>query len=205
MTTRGLWHAGVNYRVYRTIEPTTLPIAVDFVTEYVLKSPNDDVEDLLIEGYIAAMTDAAESQTRCALKPQTWALVLDAFPCSGRIELPRRPLIGRPEITYYDGNGDLQTLSASPETYLLVQPSRTAPAEVHPLVDATFPATQARPDAVTVTFEAGFEDPDDFEYRRIITGIALAVGELYKNPSLSVQAINNTPTTLDLNRFWRPF
>jgi hypothetical protein len=38
----------------------------------------------------------------------------------------------------------------------------------------------------------------------IRAGIGLMAGELYKQRSLSVQAINNSASQLQLSSFWRP-
>ena len=42
------------------------------------------------------------------------------------------------------------------------------------------------------------------EFLVLDAGIGLMVGEMYKLRSLSVHAVHNTPSALDLKRFWRP-
>ena len=81
---------------------------------------------------------------------------------------------------------------------------RYARAVLTPLSGAIWPTTASRPDAVTITYQAGYSDPNEGEYQLIKAGIGLMVGELYKQRSLSVQEPNNTAANLQLTRFWRP-
>ncbi len=187
------WDAGVRWFSRRTVAPTANVVSVAFVTDSVLKSPNGDMEDPLIEAYIAAATDMAEDDTQRALKPQTWEMVLSAFPASGRIVLERPPLIGYPTITYYDGDNVLQTLSGSPALVDVVTSGRYSKAEVRPLDGASWPSTMGRLDAVVVTYRAGFEDENDPELLKIAAGIGLKVAELY----------DQIDKKIDYSRFWR--
>lgn len=197
------WDWGVRWFTRRTVDPTTLPVTVEYIREHVLRTANEEHEDPHLERLIKAATDACEDATHEALMPQTWELTLSGFPC-GAIVLPRPPLVSVTTLAYVDDDGDDQVLAGSPAEYEVIPSGRFAKAKLTPLFDATWPDTRVQLDAVTVTYEAGYATAEDIP-ERYITGICLMVGELYKQRSLSVQSvIQNVPAVLQLERFWRP-
>ena len=167
------WDDCVTWRSERTVAPTELPVSMEFVYRKVLKSPNDSAESELIDAYIAAATQLAETTSQRALMPQTWRMTLDRFPPSGVIVLERLPLIGLPTVNYYDSDNAAQTLSGSPSQIQVLTHGDCKKAEVRPLSGETFPSTYSRPDAVTVTYEVGYEDTQDPEFQLICAGIGL--------------------------------
>lgn len=197
------WDKGVRHFARRTVNPTTLPLDVTYVAEKALRVLNDGDEDSFIEHCIWAATNAAEEATQRAIMPQTWEFVLDGFPSSGIIRLPRPPLIEITSVTYYDSAGDAGDLTGSPAEYESATSGQYQHAIIRPLANTLFPATQVRPDAVTITYRAGFEDEDDPLLKQINVGILLMVGELYKMRSLSVHEVHNTPSLLQLGHFWQ--
>lgn len=197
------WDHGITWVSRRTVEPTTLPVDVSYVQDRVLRLADLDAEYDYVESLIRASTQAAEDRTQRALTPQTWQMVLSGFPCSGRIVLERPPLVSVTSVAYYDRAGDAQELAVSPAEFLTVPSGAYSKAEIRPLAGETWPSTATRPDAVTVTYRCGYEEPTA-EYELIKVGIGLMVGELYKQRTLSVHAVHNTPSVLQLERFWRP-
>jgi uncharacterized phiE125 gp8 family phage protein len=155
---------------------------------------------------IQTATSMAEHDTGEALMPQTWEVVLSGFPTStsGRIVLPRAPLVSVDSIVYVDGDGEEQTLTGSPAMFRVKPSGAVALAEVEPLADEIWPTTLTQADAVTITFQAGYESADLIP-GPIRSGMCLAIAELYKQRSLSVQnTIQNVPSVLQLERFWKP-
>lgn len=73
------------------------------------------------------------------------------YPTSCSISLPKPPHISVDSITYYDADNVQQTLAT--DQYYVLLPYRQ-PATVQPVT--TWPATYCRPDAVQITFTAGF-------------------------------------------------
>lgn len=197
------WDHGVRWQTVRTVEPTSLPIDVSYVQDRVLRLADPDAEYDYVESLIRASTQAAERYTHRALEPQTWQMTLSGFPCGGRIVLPNPPLIRVLSVSYYDADGHVQSLAVSPAEFLTVPSGAYSKAEIRPLAGETWPSTATRPDAVTVTYRCGYEEPTA-EYELIKVGIGLMVGELYKQRTLSVHAVHNTPSVLQLERFWRP-
>lgn len=196
------WSDGIEISTVRTVAPTDLPIEPSFVSQYVLRVMNDDADVSWIERTIKAVTQHAEHVTQRALMPQTWQQVMSGFPCSGLIRLERPPLIAVSSVAYYDSDNALQELAGSPSQIDVIASGAYAKAIIRPVDGTTFPETYCRPDAVTVTFTAGFQDDTDPELELINQGIALMVGELYKLRSMSVQGAT-TPSVLQPERFWR--
>lgn len=197
------WDLDVNWFTRRTVAPTDLPVTADFIGNQVLRVVNGSADDEFIEAAITAATQQAEEETQRALMPQTWQMVLDRFPCSGKIHVERPPFLSVVSLAYYDADNAVQELAVSPAEFDVIPSGMYSKAIVKPLGAASFPATYCRPDAVTLTYRAGYDDPDDPELQTINLGIGLMVGELYKLRSLSVQAIHNTPSVLQTSRFWR--
>lgn len=101
-------------------------------------------EDTLIDSYIAAATDFVAQHTGRSLGTQTLKLTLSGF--ADPIPLPRGPVEAINEVTYYHG-GTSHTLSAS--SYLLDEDA------LFRVVGYTWPATDARPDAVSIEYTTG--------------------------------------------------
>lgn len=134
-------------------------------------------EDSVIQELLAVAASEVEARTCRVLLESTFALYLDRFPDSAPIVLPRAPLIAVDSIKYLDGDGVEQTLAA--EDYMVEL--RREPGRVHPWL--SWPATQAsRPDAVTITFRAGYANPDAIP-AALKHAIRLYVADVYLNRS----------------------
>jgi uncharacterized phiE125 gp8 family phage protein len=197
------WDCGISWFTRRTVAPVDFPVSVSFLRDLHVRAVNGGVEDEFFRATLAAATQAAEHDTQRALMPQTWEQVMSGFPTSGYIVLERPPLVEITSVAYYDEDNAAQTLAGSPAEYRIVPSGAYSKAQILPLAGETFPTTYARPDAVTITYECGYEDTTDPELVHIGHGIALMVGELYKQRTLSVQSVRNTPSVLDTRRFWR--
>lgn len=108
-------------------------------------------DDTLITALIVAARRLAEQQTGRALMTQSWKQTFDAFPAAA-IALDLPPLVSVQSVKYYDGDGNLQTLATTAYTvHTSAQIGLIAPA-----YGTTWPATQARLEAVEVAFTAGY-------------------------------------------------
>jgi uncharacterized phiE125 gp8 family phage protein len=139
--------------------------------------PHED--DDLVEAFIAAATDHLDGWSGIlgrALVNQTWRQDFAGF--GGCMRLPLAPVAadGVQSVTYYDGTNVEQTL---------------APAAYHVLVDGggpfvaltsgqAWPSTFARPDAVSVSFVAGYGNAAAVP-PAIKAAILMHVGHLYEN------------------------
>jgi uncharacterized phiE125 gp8 family phage protein len=110
----------------------------------------DDSEDTLMTGLIAAATDYVEQYTGRAIMAQTWELTFDEFADS--IALPKGPVTSVTSVNYYDINGDVQTLAASNYTVDLV----SDPQWVVKNSDASWPDTVDSINTVVIRFVCGY-------------------------------------------------
>jgi len=121
-------------------------------------------ESTVLTGFALAARETVEVISRRALITQTWELVLDAFPSSDTIELPRPPLQSVTSITYIDEDGVSHTFSSA--SYLVDtygEPGRIVLKEGY-----TWPSTTLQSaNGVVIRFVAGY-------------GAAAAVPEKYK-------------------------
>lgn len=133
-------------------------------------------EDALIAALVAAATEHAQTETRRQLVTATLRMTVDAFPACGVIALHRTPVQAITGITYVDQAGDTQTLA--PANYVV--DTASAPARVVRADAAVWPSTEPRPNAVAITFTAGYGAaaavPDGIK-----AWMLLQVGALYRN------------------------
>lgn len=198
MTTRP-WDYGITLRSRRTADPTDLPLTVAYVRDHVLRVANGTVEDTHIERLIMTAVDLYEDETQKAAMPQTWELILSGFPYA-QIELPRPPFISITSISYHDDDDASQTWGGSPAEYVVTPSGRYVPAVLTPVVDSSFPSTATRADAVTITYQCGHAGA---MLESELTGMALVIGELYKQRSLSQVGTSIVAAPIQTARFWK--
>lgn len=161
-------------RLRRIDGPASEPVTVAEVKAHLNVTSTDD--DARLATYITsarAELDGRYGLLGRALMPQTWELLLAAFP-DGEIEIPLPPLRSLTSIKYYDGNNVLQTLDIA--AYEIDATSE--PARVYPTT--SWPSTYTRPNAVIVKFAAGYAKAD-LVPEPLKTAIKLRVQKLYDN------------------------
>ena len=205
------WYYGLQPPILRrTVAPTDYPLDVSYLRDQHLRVTNGTAEDAFIDLALQAAIDACETHVFTAprphrvLMPQTWEQRMSGFPAGGRIVLQRAPVISVTSLTYYDSDGAEQVLTGSPEEYLYFPNGDYEPAEIRPLVDTDFPSTTSRLDAVTITFEAGYalSDGNVTVPARILQGLALMVGELYKQRTISQVGTSIVEAPITVKRLW---
>lgn len=139
----------------RTVAPADLPVTLEDMKSYCVVMHDDD------DAVLMAMQAAAVSHLdgwsgilgRCIVT-QTWAQDFTGF-CTP-MRLPLGPVASIDSIVYFDTAGDQQTLSS--DVYVLRADALGGYVDLK--VGQAWPATQGRPDAVTVTFVAGSAPAD---------------------------------------------
>lgn len=182
------------------VTPPSGPVLTTAEAKLHLRVDSAD-ENALIDAMVSAATSMAEAELRRALLTQTVALKLDCFPRCGVIELP----FGATAVTgvdYVDEAGATQTLP--PSDYVVDVAS--TPGRVVRADATTWPSTERRPHAVTVTMTCGFGNaaavPEDIK-----AWIKIQLGALYRNreafaQGTSVAELPNRFTDALLDR-WR--
>ena len=163
-----------------TTAPATDPVTVDEVKDYLRISHSQD-DTLLEDALIPAATKAVEAAARRQLMRATVTMKMDSFPCdNGEIRCPLPPLAAVSSIYYLDGDGTSTLLDSA--DYIVDTTSE--PGRITPAYNESWPTTQHRMNAVTVTFTAGYSLA---EY--VPSGLKVAVmqivGALYENRELA--------------------
>lgn len=203
------WDDGVRWHLEQleAVDFELDPLTLAFVRDSHLRVTSGTVENDYITSLMKTSFRRAERVTQRSLIPQQKALVLDRFPCWA-IELPQPPCVSVESITYLDEDGAEQTLSGSPAEYDVSLPSgpTAGRARITPLYGMSWPAARCQPDAVTVTFTAGYplagsrevaDIPEDITHGRL-----LMIAELYRQRSESVREPNQTPAMIRARELW---
>lgn len=144
-------------------------------------------EDALLAGFIAtaaARLDGFDGILGRALLTQTWAADLPGFPKGDMIRLPLGPAQSITSITYFDSGGASQTFGAN--NYRLHE-DRHGPF-VRLASGSTWPDTETRDDAVTITWAAGYGDNPGDVPEPLRTAIALIAAHLFENREATATA-----------------
>ena len=201
------WDAGLHWSIRRTVDAAAEALQVSGVRDDHLRGVNGSAEDTYIAGLIVTSRRQAERFLRRALVSQTWVLTMDRFPeCTDYVELQRPPLIEVISITYVDQAGVQQTWPADQYQILETGRDQNRRARIGLATDVSWPTTRAQRNAVTVTARHGYattgspevpDVPDD-----ILHGQLLMIGELYKQRSESVHALNQSPALVRARDLW---
>lgn len=135
------------------------------------------VHDATLTANITAargMLDGSHGMLGRALMPQTWELVLDAFPC-GAVRIPLPPLQAVTFVRYLDTAGVEQTLPTT--DYAVDTVSEPGWIAAGP---NGWPQTFDGINAVTIRFVAGYADAAAVP-ATIKAAILLLVGDLFEN------------------------
>lgn len=207
----------------RTVDPAIEPVTVAQAKQHC--RVDTDADDTLFETYITAARIHAEKQTNRALLNQTWKLSLDRFPgyqpwnlgspfapvvgrafsteyvCGQYMQppllLPKPPLIAVESIQFYDISGTLQTLD--PSAYVVGSDSE--PAMIFPVPFTWWPACiWGRPDAVQVTYTAGYGTEAEDVPANIVLAILGLIAHWYENRE-SVVLTNSTNAVTTIPQF----
>lgn len=167
-----------------------------------------DDDDDLVDGLIVAARQMVEGELRRALISQRWELTLDGFPAADHwmlwraspglrddsIRLPMPALLSVESITYVDTDGTTQTLDEA--DYQVITGT---PGAIHPAYGTCWPSTRCQPEAVTVSFTAGYGDSADDVPRCVRQALLLYVGHLYEHREAAQEpSVGNGPSILPL-------
>lgn len=154
-------------------------------------------DDLLIEQMIETAVETIQGETGHLFGQRS---VTERFESFDAIRLRAWPIAALTGIDYFDTNGDPTILST--EQVRLADSKR--PARLVLLGGATWPATSVAPDAVGVTFQAGYP-PEDVP-RRLRTAAMLMIGDLYGQRETWTQGTAMAvPMSLTVSTLIEPF
>lgn len=157
--------------------PATEPLSLAEAKAY--RRVDASAEDELLTDLIVAARELFEEETGRQVITATWRLYLDAFPVR-RIAIPKAPLISVTSVAYVDTAGSTQTWSSS--EYTVVAPSGPFArcGMLYPAPGYSFPSTLCTPNAVTVTFTAGYGAAASDVPESVRSTIQSLVGDMYE-------------------------
>lgn len=156
-----------------------LPVSLE-LTRMHLRNEDLRVDDALVRALILSATQNIEAQYGLALLEQTVVQTHNAFPASSDTPMLLRiaPLLSVTSIAYIDAAGATQTWSAS--QYTSGRFNNTA--FIVPKIGYSWPSGLAKmPNAVTITYDAGYGTKSENIPEPIKQAILLNVGWLYEN------------------------
>jgi hypothetical protein len=173
--------------------PTVEPITTTLLESHLRAGLT--VESVLVNAYIGAIREKAESITRRSLLTQTWELSFDRFPVGicrgngdlgernlpprawGEILLPRGPVQAITSIKYIDLIGAQQTIA--PNIYQL--DTASDPAELSLAYNQSWPAARGDKGGITVTYTVGYGDTAANVPDSIIAWMLMNIASLYEH------------------------
>lgn len=181
------------------IPPTEMPVTLaDVKTFQRVEGTELDAE---ISSYIVAAYQQCEHILGRSIMPETWELVLDAFPTTTDIELLHPIIRSITSVKYLNPEDGLETTLPDTEYYL---DKVSEPGWLMPAIGKAWPSTQAVANAVRVQYVAGYENaaavPDSIK-----NWIKLAVRALMDGcdpAGIDVQMAKFS-SFLDRYRLWR--
>lgn len=161
-----------------------------------------DVDDAVIWGLVIAARQHIEHVTGRQLLLATWALRLDTWPCW--VDVPKPPLLVDDEqdygvtITYLDTAGNSQTLAA--DQYLVEAPSgpTCARGRIDPAYGVSWPSVYGAPNAITVTFTAGYGETADTVPAALKLALLQLVGHWYEHRETVIVSQFSTTAATEL-------
>ncbi len=152
-------------------------ISLDDVKKNInVDTADDDAKILRLIQAAEAYLDGRDGVIGRSFRPTVWKAFIPAF--KDCIELPLPPTLSVISIEYYDDNDTLQTLASS--FYRVIEGGSTGD-KIIPEESTTYPNTNTRPDAVQITFQAGYQDAESPENEAVIETVRLAVSMLVKS------------------------
>lgn len=132
--------------------PSNLAITVALAKTYLEIDASDTHYDALVQDAIEAATIEAQNATGLQLSRASFIGYLSAWPSLVRVSLP--PLVSVTSVKYYDATNTLS--SAIDASNYAVSPNLT-PGIITFSSEFSQPALYDRPDAIEITFVAGYE------------------------------------------------
>lgn len=185
--------------ITQTVAPTLEPVTIEEALSHLRIDGTD--EDAYVGSLLIAARRYAENVLQRQIMRATFTLTLDYFPDT--ILLPYPPLGAVSSITYADSSGTTQTLSAS--IYQVVNDPHGA--SIVPSYGNVWPATRTKPEAVTVTYTAGWSTRA-LVPQTIKQAILLIIGHWFENREAVTTGttINEFPmaveSLLNMERAW---
>jgi uncharacterized phiE125 gp8 family phage protein len=171
------------------VAPAVEPVTLAEIKAHCRVTHNDD--DTYLLGLVGACREYAETLTRRSFVSTTWRHTLDSWPSSrtgnfgstlDAMSLPRSPVASVTSITYLDTAEVSRTLAAT--VYELSLSSE--PSIIRLRYGQSWPSVLSHPEAITVTFVAGYGASATAVPETLKAAIKLHVAYLYETREAGV-------------------
>lgn len=157
--------------------PTSEPVSLADAKNHLRVDDDVTEDDALIAGLVTAAREEFENQADRTLFTTTYRLVLDAWPSSYIITLPRPPLVSVTSIVYTDDEDNATTLSSS--DYIVDVDAW--PGRIVLRSSASWPSVTLREaGGIVITYVAGYASTSNVPQRHK-QAILMLVGHWYEN------------------------
>ena len=156
-------------------------------------------DDAYVAGLIKAARERVEQITGRQLITATYELRMHGF--YNPILLPRPPLQDVTKIEYVDTGGSTQTVSAG----IYDVDSHSNPARVHLAYAQSWPSYRSVPNAVTVTYDAGYGDAASDVPSELRHAIKMLVGHWYENREQTIAGTIARPVPMGVPEVCRGY
>lgn len=179
----------MSYGLTALTQPTALVVSLDQAKTH-LRVDGSETNSQILD-LIAAGTRTIQKEMNRQLLTATYRFDIPRFPCGRQpIYLPLAPLQSVQSVQYYDTNNSIQTIDAS--NYLVI--TSQEPGFVKLLPDYVYPMTYNRPDAVQVSYTAGYGSTGDSVPSTIKLALLMLLGGWFNNPeSVSTLMLREVP------------
>ena len=170
------------------------PVSLEMVRQHCRVVSTD--EDDLLRFYLSSARDFVSAETGMVLVRSTIRERFSKWRAGDLLELTAWPAMGISSIVYYDANGELEILA--PEAYRQAFDHR--PAAIISIAEGWPSFAINRPDAITVTYTAGFDPASRPAPEAAKQAILLLVGHSYRTREAVVVGSNNSQLELGVER-----
>lgn len=185
-------------RFVPTVAPAAEPVSLAEMKGHLIVE--HDLDDGLISACQLAARQWIENATRRALVTQTFAGYDDCFPAGAALQLGRGTLQSVSEVRYFDASGVDAVLD--PSTYHV--DAVRIPGRLALVQGKTWPTTDGRPNAVKVTFIAGFGDAADVP-EPLKAAIKLLAAHLYAHREPEITGTIVSPLKFAVDALIAPY
>lgn len=170
-------------RLYLITPPTEDVITLTEAKAHLrVEDASEDADiQAIIDAAVAMLDPASGGYLDKALRPQTWELRLNGFPCND-IKLPFSPLISVDSVKYDDASGTEQTLALT--TGYRKFTGGLGQAIIVPPYNGSWPVARCDLESVRIRFTAGHAASNDASsgaLDAVKSAVKLIVGHLYQN------------------------
>lgn len=176
-----------------TVQPAIEPLTVAEVADDLRCESSSDLSALIV-----AARQYGETVTGRAFITRTLRYTLDAFPCTGIIELPRPNLLAVASVQYVDTNGDTQTFSSSDYSV----DTAALPGRIILGYGEAWPSIRYQPNAVTIIYTAGYGATADLVPATIKHAMKLRIADWYENREAAIVGTIHTENPAEMALWW---